>query len=165
EALLTDESYLASLSRSSALMLVEFYRVIQTVGVSSITGEGMADVVMQLERCAEEYRTDFLPFLEQQKRTKEQRARESAEAQLERFKRDYDPSVQAAALAAAVARGSTAGKSVSGGQETVSGGQETVSGGQETVSGGQETVSGGQETVTSSPKRQDDLAEVGASEA
>ncbi|KFH08312.1 putative ATP binding protein [Toxoplasma gondii VAND] len=146
----------------------------------------MADVVMQLERCAEEYRTDFLPFLEQQKRTKEQRARESAEAQLERFKRDYDPSVQAAALAAAVARGSTAGKSVSGGQETVSGGQETVSGGQETVSGGQETVSGsqetvsggqetvsggqetvsgGQETVTSSPKRQDDLAEVGASEA
>ncbi|KYF43875.1 putative ATP binding protein, partial [Toxoplasma gondii ARI] len=124
----------------------------------SLFFQGMADVVMQLERCAEEYRTDFLPFLEQQKRTKEQRARESAEAQLERFKRDYDPSVQAAALAAAVARGSTAGKSVSGGQETVSGGQETVS-------GGQETVSGGQETVTSSPKRQDDLAEVGASEA
>lgn len=36
--MLTDESYLASLSRSSALMLVEFYRVIQTVGVSSTTG-------------------------------------------------------------------------------------------------------------------------------
>ncbi|PHJ25670.1 atp binding [Cystoisospora suis] len=107
EALLTDESYLASLSRSSALMLVEFYRVIQTVGVSSTTGLGMSDMLRQLERCREEYETEFLPFLEQQKKTKEARAQESVQQQLDRFKRDYDPAAGAASVAAGLAAASS----------------------------------------------------------
>ncbi|PFH34849.1 putative ATP binding protein [Besnoitia besnoiti] len=115
EALLTDDSYLASLSRSSALMLVEFYRVIQTVGVSSTTGQGMSDMVKQLERCAEEYQTDFLPFFEQQKKAKEERQRESATQEFAQFKRDYDPAVKAAALAAAVASSAVSAQTRSNG--------------------------------------------------
>lgn len=41
KALDCDDSYAGSLSRSLSLVLDEFYQNLTTVGVSSITGEGM----------------------------------------------------------------------------------------------------------------------------
>ena len=43
-ALDSDDSYAGSLSRSLALVLDEFYSNLSTVGVSSVTGEGMPDL-------------------------------------------------------------------------------------------------------------------------
>lgn len=40
-ALKSDESFAASLSRSMASVLEEFYENLQTVGVSAVIGEGM----------------------------------------------------------------------------------------------------------------------------
>jgi GPN-loop GTPase len=39
-----DQSYAASLSRSLSLVLDEFYANLTTVGVSSVTGEGMEEL-------------------------------------------------------------------------------------------------------------------------
>ena len=49
-ALDADDSYAASLSRSLSLVLDEFYENLTTVGVSSLTGEGM-DELFEVRCC------------------------------------------------------------------------------------------------------------------
>ena len=46
----SDDSYAASLSRSLSLVLDEFYENLTTVGVSSVTGEGM-DAMFEVRLC------------------------------------------------------------------------------------------------------------------
>ncbi|CDR94760.1 XPA-binding protein 1, putative [Babesia bigemina] len=67
EAVMQDDSYMASFSRSCALMLNEFYSDIKSDGVSSMTGEGFEEHLKNLEKCREEYKTSYLPWLEERR--------------------------------------------------------------------------------------------------
>ncbi|XP_953673.1 uncharacterized protein TA16325 [Theileria annulata] len=55
EAVTHDETYMASLSRSCALMLNEFYMNIKCCGISCMTGEGFEEHVKLLDECVDEY--------------------------------------------------------------------------------------------------------------
>jgi len=64
EDLKKNETYLASLSRSLALSLDEFYNDINAVYLSSMTGDGFQDFFAATEKAREEYYNVFLPDLE-----------------------------------------------------------------------------------------------------
>ncbi|UVC49572.1 XPA binding protein 1 [Theileria orientalis] len=67
EAITQDESYMASFSRSCALMLNEFYTNIKCCGISCMTGEGFEEHVSLLNECVEEYNSVYLPWLEEKR--------------------------------------------------------------------------------------------------
>lgn len=64
DAVMQDDSYMASFSRSCALMLNQFYSEIKYNGVSSMTGEGFEQHIRALEECREDYKSSYLPWLE-----------------------------------------------------------------------------------------------------
>jgi translation initiation factor IF-2 len=48
------------MNRSLSLVLDEFYKNINTVGVSSLTGEGMEELFFKIDNSAEEYNETYL---------------------------------------------------------------------------------------------------------
>ncbi|KJP88297.1 hypothetical protein AK88_02078 [Plasmodium fragile] len=66
EDVIHDESYMASFSRSCALMINEFYEGIKTVGISSKTNEGFNSVLKNLELLKEEYIIEYVTSIEKQ---------------------------------------------------------------------------------------------------
>ncbi|CRG95990.1 XPA binding protein 1, putative [Plasmodium gallinaceum] len=77
EDVLNDESYMASFSRSCALMINEFYEGIKTVGISSKTNEGFNNILKNLEYLKEEYISDYVPCIEKQmKRIKKKKEKD-----------------------------------------------------------------------------------------
>ncbi|MCJ1286231.1 hypothetical protein MMC26_005576 [Xylographa opegraphella] len=65
--------YMGSLLNSMSLVLEEFYRHLSVVGVSSMTGAGVADFFAAVEEKAAEYERDYRPELE---RRREERRRD-----------------------------------------------------------------------------------------
>ncbi|VWU52922.1 XPA binding protein 1, putative [Hepatocystis sp. ex Piliocolobus tephrosceles] len=63
---LNDESYMASFSRSCALMINEFYEGIKTIGVSSKTNEGFNNILKKLEYLKEEFIIDYVSIIDKQ---------------------------------------------------------------------------------------------------
>lgn len=49
------DTYLSSLSRSLSLVLEEFYKNIDAVGVSALTGEGLDKLVLATDKARQEY--------------------------------------------------------------------------------------------------------------
>jgi hypothetical protein len=96
-ALDADQTYAASLSRSLALVLEEFYENLAAVGVSAVTGEGMDGFFEAAERCRAEYEAEYAPELARRKAEKEEEERKRQEADLARLRAD--------AAAAAAGRG------------------------------------------------------------
>lgn len=77
EDVLNDETYMASFSRSCALMINEFYEGIKTVGISSKTIEGFNDIIKQLEQLKEEFIDDYVTIIEKQvKRIKKRKEKD-----------------------------------------------------------------------------------------
>lgn len=68
EDVLNDVSYMASFSRSCALMINEFYEEIKTAGVSSTTNEGFHQILEKIEALKQEYIDEFVPRLNRQLR-------------------------------------------------------------------------------------------------
>jgi GTPase SAR1 family protein len=68
--------YYATLTRSMALTLDEFYNGLKRVGVSAATGEGIEEYFNKVDELKQEFLTDYLPDLE--KRTNEQTAKRLA---------------------------------------------------------------------------------------
>ncbi|KAI4835549.1 GPN-loop GTPase [Plasmodium brasilianum] len=66
EDVLNDESYMASFSRSCALMINEFYEGIKTTGISSKTNEGFNSILKNLEYLKEEYINEYVSSIEKQ---------------------------------------------------------------------------------------------------
>jgi GPN-loop GTPase len=71
-ALDADASYSATLSRSMALALEEFYRNLRAVGVSALTGQGMEDFLAAVEEGAKEYDEVYRPELEARKKARKE---------------------------------------------------------------------------------------------
>uniref|UniRef100_A0A1I8A951 GPN-loop GTPase n=1 Tax=Steinernema glaseri TaxID=37863 RepID=A0A1I8A951_9BILA len=57
-------SYMNDLTRSMSLVLDQFYEKLNYACVSSLTGEGMEDVMAVVEKCVEEYREEYRPMYE-----------------------------------------------------------------------------------------------------
>jgi GTPase SAR1 family protein len=79
----TVEGYIGSLNRSLSLSLDEFYGVIEKVGVSAITGEGIEDVFISVAKAAKSYHDTYLPDLAH-------RQKEQAKIEASRQKKHLD---------------------------------------------------------------------------
>ena len=80
EALSKEKAYAASLARSLSLVLDEFTNALPHVSVSAATGQGMAELVENLEECRERYYEDYKPGVDAARRARDA-AREGAEAE------------------------------------------------------------------------------------
>ncbi|QDZ24495.1 GPN-loop GTPase [Chloropicon primus] len=67
QAISTDTSYAASLSRSLSLVLEDFYGNMPSVGVSSVTGSGMDEFFNLVDASVEEYNENYKKTLESNK--------------------------------------------------------------------------------------------------
>ncbi|SCP05945.1 XPA binding protein 1, putative [Plasmodium ovale] len=85
EDVLRDESYMASFSRSCALMINEFYEEIKTVGISSKTNEGFNHVFKKLELLKEEYIEEYVSLIEKQMKRIKKRKEKDIKLKMESF--------------------------------------------------------------------------------
>eukprot|EP00667_Euglena_gracilis_P019346 EG_transcript_20717 len=90
EALRSDTSYSASLSRSMSLMLEEFYRTLQATQFSAITGKGLPELFAAVRRCRAEYDTVFLPDMARRQAEVKRQAEEAKKESLARLNRDLE---------------------------------------------------------------------------
>eukprot|EP00483_Globobulimina_turgida_P010364 UN10384 len=63
EAMKSNNSYQSTLIKSLGNVLNAFYKNISTVGVSSVTGQGMFEFFKQIKKCKKEYYTQYKPML------------------------------------------------------------------------------------------------------
>ena len=85
------DSFMIPLTRSMGLVLEEFYNTMRTVGVSSVTGEGIGDLLDAIKEAKEEY---FAVFLESIRKRREEKAKEESKRQREIMKKvteDVEP--------------------------------------------------------------------------
>ncbi|KAH8740059.1 hypothetical protein FG386_000886 [Cryptosporidium ryanae] len=74
----TDDSYMASLSRSSALALYEFYKDLKFIGVSSSVGTGFESFLVKLKEAHEEFETKYKIWINDRKESiQKQREKET----------------------------------------------------------------------------------------
>eukprot|EP00483_Globobulimina_turgida_P007878 UN07893 len=59
----SNNSYQSTLIKALGNVLNAFYTNISTVGVSSVTGQGMFEFFKQIEKCKKEYYTEYKPML------------------------------------------------------------------------------------------------------
>ena len=113
----SDQSYMSGLTRSMSLVLDEFYATLRHCGVSAATGEGMADLMTQVEAAAKDYDTDYLPdLLKRKNAAKEQEARRQEEALASVAK---DVAAEKAGAAASGAASGGAGKAAAAADASV----------------------------------------------
>ena len=72
------------LTRSMGLVLEEFYNTMRTVGVSSVTGEGIGDLLDAIKEAKEEY---FTVFLDSIRKKREEKTKEESKRQNEMMKK------------------------------------------------------------------------------
>jgi GPN-loop GTPase len=82
--------YMSSLLNSMSLMLEEFYKHLSIVGVSSMTGDGVAEFFEKVEEKREEFERDYRPELERRRKEREQESAASKERDLTRVMRDLN---------------------------------------------------------------------------
>lgn len=93
EALDKDETtYLQALARSMSLALEEFYINLNNCGVSATTGEGLGEFQESLDKAVEEYKTQYLDYLRDQKETMNERRERIIQDRLEKFEQSLDKS-------------------------------------------------------------------------
>ncbi|PWN52845.1 hypothetical protein IE53DRAFT_384698 [Violaceomyces palustris] len=83
-----EQGYMNSLMNSMSLVLDEFYQNLRTVGVSSLTGEGMQDFLEAVKLAREEYVQDYRPELERLAKEREEKKEKSKREQLAKLMKD-----------------------------------------------------------------------------
>jgi len=76
-------SYMNDLTRSLSLVLESFYEHLNTVAVSSMTGEGFDKILEVIEKCKVEYITDYRPMYEKLIKEKEEAKAQEVTGKLE----------------------------------------------------------------------------------
>ncbi|KAE8396485.1 hypothetical protein BDV23DRAFT_142859 [Aspergillus alliaceus] len=104
--------YMGSLLNSMSLMLEEFYRHLNIVGVSSMTGEGIEEFFQAVEEKRQEFERDYKPELERKKQEREETQAAQRELELGKLMKDMNVS------------GSNKGKAADNEAETVSEAEE-----------------------------------------
>ncbi|RPA95965.1 hypothetical protein L873DRAFT_1773618 [Choiromyces venosus 120613-1] len=84
--------YMASLLNSMSLMLDEFYKHLDLVAVSAMTGAGIDDFMKAVEGKCIEYEKDYKPEMEKARKRREEQKLEEKEKELGRLMKDIDVS-------------------------------------------------------------------------
>jgi hypothetical protein len=84
------ETYLTTLNRSLSLVLDEFYRCLQAVGIASVSGAGFDVLAQRLGACREEYLREYLPEL---KRKQAEMKAKQTDSELQRFEADHQEDI------------------------------------------------------------------------
>ncbi|PSC68999.1 GPN-loop GTPase 1-like isoform X1 [Micractinium conductrix] len=121
QALDSEQSYAATLSRSMSLVLEQFYQNMRAVGVSAVTGEGMQDFMNAVAACRKEYEEQYLPDLERRKAERQELERRRQAAELERLAADRAAPAGAAGGSGTGGSGSTAGEGSAAGRRVLDG--------------------------------------------
>ncbi|CCJ29798.1 unnamed protein product [Pneumocystis jirovecii] len=82
--------YMSSLMNSMSLMLEEFYRHLDVVAVSAITGLGMDDFLDAIKRKVEEYESKYRPELERLIKERNDKSKKEKLKHLNRLMKDID---------------------------------------------------------------------------
>lgn len=80
--------YMSSLLNSMSLMLEEFYSHLSMVGVSAMTGDGIAEFFEKVEDKRKEFDRDYKPELERRRKEREEASQEQKQHDLTRFMKD-----------------------------------------------------------------------------
>ncbi|GKZ18487.1 hypothetical protein AbraIFM66951_003365 [Aspergillus brasiliensis] len=84
--------YMGSLLNSMSLMLEEFYRHLNVVGVSSMTGDGIDEFFAAVEEKRQEFERDYKPELERKKKEREETKAAQRELELGKLMKDMSVS-------------------------------------------------------------------------
>ena len=84
--------YMGSLLNSMSLMLEEFYRHLNVVGVSSMTGQGMDEFFEAVGEKAEEFKRDYQPELERRREERQAQQQGKREQELGKLMKDMNVS-------------------------------------------------------------------------
>ncbi|KAE8146062.1 hypothetical protein BDV25DRAFT_163237 [Aspergillus avenaceus] len=84
--------YMGSLLNSMSLMLEEFYRHLNVVGVSSMTGDGIEEFFQAVEEKRQEFERDYRPELERKKKEREEAQANQREVELGKLMKDMSVS-------------------------------------------------------------------------
>ncbi|PTU18314.1 hypothetical protein P175DRAFT_0518695 [Aspergillus ochraceoroseus IBT 24754] len=82
--------YMGSLLNSMSLMLEEFYRHLNVVGVSSMTGDGIDEFFEAVEEKRQEFERDYKPELERLKKEREEAKTTQREVELGKLMKDMN---------------------------------------------------------------------------
>ena len=85
---LDEETYISNLSRSLSLVLDDFYSTLRAVGFSSVTGEGVAELLKEVADGRKEYFEDFLPDLVAKRKRAREREERKKKEDLQKLKDD-----------------------------------------------------------------------------
>ncbi|KAI4104405.1 MAG: hypothetical protein L6R37_003304 [Teloschistes peruensis] len=84
--------YMSSLLNSMSLMLEEFYRHLNVVGVSSMTGQGIPEFFEAVRAKAEEFERDYRPELDKRQKERQKDKETKRTVELGKFMKDMDVS-------------------------------------------------------------------------
>lgn len=82
--------YMASLLNSMSLMLDEFYKHLDLVAVSAMTGAGIDDFMKAVEGKCAEYERDYKPEMEKARAKRDEQKIKEKEKELQRLMKDMD---------------------------------------------------------------------------
>lgn len=82
--------YMGSLLNSMSLMLEEFYRHLNVVGVSSMTGQGVAEFFEAVRVKAEEFERDYRPELDRRQKERQRYKEDRREKELGKMMKDLN---------------------------------------------------------------------------
>ncbi|KAL5541498.1 hypothetical protein UlMin_009208 [Ulmus minor] len=91
-AVSSDNSYSSTLSQSLSLVLDEFYKNLRSVGVSAVSGAGMADFFKAVEASAEEYMETYKADLDKRKSEKQRLEEERRKESMDKLRNDMEKS-------------------------------------------------------------------------
>ncbi|KAK2461105.1 hypothetical protein APHAL10511_006884 [Amanita phalloides] len=83
-----EPTYMSSLMNSMSLVLDEFYKNLKTVGVSSMTGDGIREFFEAVDASREEYEKEYLPELERARAQRDQSLKAAKEESIARMMED-----------------------------------------------------------------------------
>ncbi|KAF8233771.1 hypothetical protein L208DRAFT_1265115 [Tricholoma matsutake] len=82
------QTYMNSLMNSMSLVLDEFYKHLKAVGVSSMTGQGVAEFFEAVEASREEYEREYIPDLERARVNREKSLQDAKNDSMNRLMKD-----------------------------------------------------------------------------
>ena len=83
-----ETSFAATLSKSMGIVLQEFYENLSAVGVSAVSGAGMAEFFVAIDVAVKEYHTQYAPLLEIERLSREADAAKKAAESMEKLRID-----------------------------------------------------------------------------
>mmetsp|Transcript_22996 Transcript_22996/g.39123 ORF Transcript_22996/g.39123 Transcript_22996/m.39123 type:complete len:341 (-) Transcript_22996:23-1045(-) len=83
-----DSNYMSSFTQSMGLVLEEFYRTLECVGVSALTGLGFDDLFDAVKKSAQQYNKEYKPELERRRQLAQQRESKEHQEKVEIFKKE-----------------------------------------------------------------------------